>query len=41
MSFSGFKGLGETLKALEIVYTEANFVDEVPFAVSDYFRQDL
>lgn len=41
MSFSEFKGLGETLKAFEIVYTEANFVEPLPFPVSDYFRQDL
>lgn len=41
MSFSEFKGLSETLKAFEVVYTEANFIEEVPFAVSDYFRQDL
>lgn len=41
MSFSEFKGLGETLKTFEIVYTEANFVEPLPFPVSDYFRQDL
>ena len=41
MPFSGFKSLGQTLKEFEVVYTEANFIDGVPFAVSDYFRQDL
>ncbi|QKD82708.1 hypothetical protein HPC62_11425 [Thermoleptolyngbya sichuanensis A183] len=41
MSFSEFKGLGETLKTFEIVYTEANFLEPLPFPVSDYFRQDL
>jgi hypothetical protein len=41
MSCSEFKGLGETLKTFEIVYTEANFVEPLPFPVSDYFRQDL
>lgn len=41
MSCSEFKVLGETLKTFEIVYTEANFVEPLPFPVSDYFRQDL
>ena len=41
MSFSGFKSLSETLRELEVIYTEANFIEEVPFVVSDYFRQDL
>jgi len=41
MSFSGFKSLSETLKEFEVVYTEANFIEAVPFTVSDYFRQDL
>lgn len=41
MSFSGFKSLSETLKEFEIVYTETNFIEPIPFEVSDYFRQDL
>jgi len=41
MSFSGFKSLSETLKEFEVVYTEANFIEALPFTVSDYFRQDL
>jgi hypothetical protein len=41
MSFSGFRSLSETLKEFKVVYTEANFIESVPFAVSDYFRQDL
>jgi hypothetical protein len=41
MSLSGCKRLSETLKAFEVVYAEANFIEEIPFAVSDYFRQDL
>ncbi|MEB3230119.1 MAG: hypothetical protein VKJ64_03855 [Leptolyngbyaceae bacterium] len=41
MAFSGFKSLSATLKEFSVVYTEANFVAGVPFAVSDYFRQDL
>ena len=41
MSFSGFKSLSETLKTFEVVYTEANFIEGVTFAISDYFREDL
>ena len=41
MSFSTFKSLEETVKAFQIVYTEADFVQEIPFSVSDYFREDL
>jgi hypothetical protein len=41
MSFSAFKSLSETLREFEVVYVEANFIEAIPFAVSDYFRQDL
>ena len=41
MSFSSFKSLSETLKEFQITYAEERFVQEVPFDVSDYFRQDL
>ncbi|MEO1211618.1 MAG: hypothetical protein AAFX78_19110 [Cyanobacteria bacterium J06638_20] len=41
MSFDGLKSLSETLKEFEVVYTEASFIEGVPFVVSDYFRQDL
>ncbi|NEQ95967.1 MAG: hypothetical protein F6K30_04460 [Cyanothece sp. SIO2G6] len=41
MAFSGFKSLSETLKEFSVIYTEANFVEGVLFAVSDYFRHDL
>lgn len=41
IAFSGFKSLSETLKEFEVVYTEANFIEEIPFPISDYFRQDL
>ncbi len=41
MPFSGFKSLSLTLKEFAIVYTEANFLQPVPMAISDYFRQDL
>ncbi|MEM9163346.1 MAG: hypothetical protein AAGC54_09785 [Cyanobacteria bacterium P01_F01_bin.4] len=41
MSFSAYKSLGETLKEFQITYTEAHFIQDVPFEISDYFRQDL
>ena len=41
MSFSAYKTLGETLKEFQVTYTEANFITEVEFSISDYFRQDL
>lgn len=41
MSFSPFKSLSETLKEFQITYVEERFIQEVPFDVSDYFRQDL
>lgn len=40
-SFSTYKSLSETLLEFQITYTEDNFMQEVPFAVSDYFRDDL
>ena len=40
-SFSTYRNLSETLKEFQITYTEGNFVQEVPFEVSDYFRADL
>jgi hypothetical protein len=41
MAFSSYKTLGEVLKAFQVVYTEANFVGELEFKISDYFREDL
>ncbi|MEH2265925.1 hypothetical protein [Nostoc sp.] len=41
MAFSSYKTIGEVLKAFQIFYTEANFIGEVEFNVSDYFREDL
>nr|RNJ64964.1 MAG: hypothetical protein EDM05_33660 [Leptolyngbya sp. IPPAS B-1204] len=41
MSFSSYRSLGETIKEFQITYTEANFIIEVEFPISDYFRQDL
>ena len=41
MSCSSFKSLSDTLKEFQITYTEATFIEELPFDISDYFRQDL
>ncbi|MDB9526785.1 hypothetical protein PN498_12365 [Oscillatoria sp. CS-180] len=41
MAFSQYKSLGETVQEFQITYTEADFISEVPFSVSDYFREDL
>jgi hypothetical protein len=41
MSFSNFKSLGATVKELQVIYTEVNFVNQAVFPVSEYFQQDL
>jgi hypothetical protein len=41
MAFSSFKTIGEVLKAFQVTYTEANFISELAFTVSNYFREDL
>ncbi|MEH2275660.1 MAG: hypothetical protein V7K40_12960 [Nostoc sp.] len=41
MAFSNYKTIGEVLKAFQVIYTEANFIGEFEFNVSDYFREDL
>ncbi|MEH2235827.1 hypothetical protein [Nostoc sp.] len=41
MAFSSYKTIGEVLKAFQVFYTEANFIAEAEFNVSDYFREDL
>ncbi len=41
MSFSNFKSLGSTVKELQVIYSEANFVTKAMFPVSEYFQQDL
>jgi len=41
MAFSSYKTIGEVLKAFQVIYTEANFISEAEFNVSDYFREDL
>ncbi|MBD2500139.1 hypothetical protein [Anabaena azotica] len=41
MAFSNYKTISEVLKAFQVTYTEANFIVEVPFEISHYFREDL
>lgn len=41
MSFSMYKNIGEVLKEFQIIYTEDNFIQSIPFNISDYFRSDL
>jgi hypothetical protein len=41
MAFSNFRTIGEVLKAFQVTYTEANFISELAFNISDYFREDL
>ncbi|MGA1265308.1 MAG: hypothetical protein ACO331_15620 [Prochlorothrix sp.] len=41
MAFSAFKNLGETVKALQVVYQEDNFLEPLPFPISEYFQEDL
>ncbi|MGD1703861.1 hypothetical protein [Dapis sp. BLCC M229] len=41
MAFSNFKTISEVLKTFQVTYTEYNFIREITFAISDYFREDL
>ncbi len=41
MAFSNLKTIGEVLKTFQVTYTEDNFINEITFAISDYFREDL
>ena len=41
MAFSSYKTIGEVLKKFQVFYTEANFILEIAFNVSNYFREDL
>lgn len=41
MGFSSYKTIGQVLKAFQVTYTESDFISEVPFNVSNYFREDL
>jgi hypothetical protein len=41
MPFTAFKGIGEVLKAYQIVSAEADFVEPVPFSASPAFQADI
>ena len=41
MAFGSYKTIGAVVKEFQITYTESNFVEPLPFMVSDYFREDL
>jgi hypothetical protein len=41
MSFSNYKTIGVAIKEFQVIYTEADFVGEMNFAIPDYFREDL
>lgn len=41
MSFSECKTIGAVLKAFQVHYAEADFVERLAFIISDYFRDDL
>ena len=41
MAFGSYKTIGAVVKEFQITYTEADFVETLPFEISDYFREDL
>jgi len=41
MAFSNYKDIGEVLQEFQVTYTEANFIREIVFSISEYFREDL
>lgn len=41
MAFSSYKDIGLVLQEFQITYTEANFMKEIEFIISTYFREDL
>ena len=41
MAFRSYKSIGAVVKEFQIKYTEANFITEIEFHISDYFREDL
>ncbi len=41
MAFSSYKTIGEVVKAFQTNYTEANFICELAFNITEYFREDL
>ena len=41
MSFREFKSLSQTLQEFQVTYTENDFVQDIPFSISEYFRPEL
>ncbi|MFM7886193.1 MAG: hypothetical protein ACKPCM_05775, partial [Pseudanabaena sp.] len=41
MAFGTYKTIGAVVKEFQITYTESDFVQPLPFVLSDYFREDL
>jgi hypothetical protein len=41
MAFSNYKTIGAVIKEFQLTYTEANFIIETAFSISNYFREDL
>ncbi|MBD1822635.1 hypothetical protein H6F51_09005 [Cyanobacteria bacterium FACHB-DQ100] len=41
MSFSQFRTIGEVVKEFQVRYTEAEFIQQLAFQISEYFREDL
>lgn len=41
MSYSEFKTISTVLQEFQVRYSEAEFIEPLPFSVTDYFRADL
>jgi hypothetical protein len=41
MAFSDYKIIAEVLQEYQVTYIESNFIVELPFDISNYFREDL
>ena len=41
MSFSNYKTISTVLKEFKVIYTEANFIEELVFNIPESFRNDL
>lgn len=41
MSFSQFRTIGEVVKEFQVRYTEAEFIQQLEFQITQYFREDL
>lgn len=41
MAFGSYRTIGAVIKEFQVNYREADFINGIPFAISDYFREDL